>query len=113
MIYIPTKTISLYNTGQNLFTTPKHVVGKLTSLLIDSRDAATVITINDQFSGDVTNAVAAPTVQSSVVFQRTVYSGQQVVMEKQMLDDIRTLGAVKAYASASRDIVLVANYHFE
>ncbi len=72
-----------------------------------------MITINDQFSGDVTNGVASPTVQSSVVFQRTVFSGQQVIVEKQMLEDIRTLGIVKAYASASRDIVLVTNYHFE
>lgn len=110
---MPTKTIGLYNTGQTLFVTPKHEVGKLTSLHIDSRDAASVITINDQFSGDVTNAVASPTVQSSVVFQRTVVSGQQIVVEKQMLEDIRTLGIVRAYASASRDIVLVANYHFE
>ena len=30
-----------------------------------------------------------------------------------MLEDVRTLGIVKAYASASRDIVLVANFHFE
>jgi len=52
-------------------------------------------------------------VQSSIVFQRTVFSGQQIAIEQQMLDDTRTLGEVKAYASASRDIVLVANYHFE
>lgn len=110
---MPTKTIGLFNTGRTLFTTPKHAVGKLTSLLIDSRDAASVVTINDQFSGDVTNGVASPTVQSGVLFQRTVFSGQQVVLEKQMLEDIRTFGIVNAYASASRDIVLVANYHFE
>lgn len=57
--------------------------------------------------------MASPTVQSSIVFQRTVFSGQQIAIEQQMLDDTRTLGEVKAYASASRDIVLVANYHFE
>lgn len=110
---MPTKQIGIFDTGQTLFVTPRDKVGKITSIFIDNRNAERNITINDQFSGDVSNGVASPTVNSGVLLVKTVRSGQQIEINTDMLKDIRTLGTVSAYADASTNVVVVANYHFE
>lgn len=113
---MPTKKIGLFNTGQTLFTVGKHDVGRISSISIDPKVVASgdqQITIVDQYSGDVTAGVTAPTVNSAVVFTRTVYSGVQVTVDHNMLDDIRTFGIVSAYKSTSTDVVMVVNYHYE
>ena len=108
-----TKKIGIFDTGQKLFTTPKHVVGKITSLNIDNKDQANTIIINDQFSGDVSNGAATPTVQSGVLLQVTVTSGQTISVDKESLEDVKAFGHVYAYGSASGNCVVVTNYHFK
>lgn len=114
---MPTKKIGIYNTGQLLFSTPKHVVGKVTALNIDNKDVLSgnpnTIIINDQFSGDVSNGVATPTVNSGVLVQYTVYSGEHKTLKGDELGDIRTYGKVYGYGSVSGDIALVVGYKFE
>ena len=102
-----------YHSGQTIFTTPKHVTGKITAVNIDNKGAENTVVIQDMFSGDVSNGVASPTVQSGVLVQYTVISGDHKTLKTEELGDIRTFGIVQAYGSVSGDLALVVGYKFE
>lgn len=110
---MPTKKIGIYNTGQTLFSTPRHVVGKIDHILIDNRDTQNTIILQDMFSSDVTKKVASPIISSNVLVQVTVNSGQTISIDASSLKGIRTFGIVNAYGSTSADCVLVVGYHYE
>jgi len=111
---MPTKTIQNIGTaGATLFTTPKHVVGKVTSVNIDNKGAEVTITMQDMFSGDVSNGVSAPTANSGVLLQVTLLSGESLHLTKDSLEDIRTFGIVNAYGSVSGNYTMTVAYHFE
>lgn len=110
---MPSKRLGVYDVGQNILTTPKHQVGKLSAIQIDQRDAQTKITVVDMYSGDVSAGVASPTVNSGVILEVTVNSGEVISYNEDELKDKRIFGIASLYGSASRNITCVFDYHFE
>lgn len=112
---MPTARVAAHTTAQALFTTPKHVVGRITGINIDNQSgAARTIRIQDVFTPDASVGVPVPVAQTIERFQITVATVTSVQVPDYVLKDIRMLGAAKAIADAiAATCIIVVNYSFE
>jgi len=112
---MPTARVTANTAAQALFSVPKHVVGKVTSVKVDNQGgAARTVRLQDIFTPDVSAGVAVPSEQTKERLQITVGAGLTADVMETELRDLRFLGAVKAIASAiDANCVIIVGYHFE
>jgi hypothetical protein len=112
---MPTARVTANTTAQTLFTTPKHVVGRITAIDIDNQSGASrTIRIQDIFTPDPSVGVSSPSEQTIERFQATVENTKTLSVDEDALKDIRILGVAKAIADGvSTGCVIIVNYHFE
>lgn len=110
-----TKVIANISGQALIFTTPKHLKGKVTAINIANQaGSAVTIKILDNFTPDPSAAVATPAVQIKTRFQTTLYSGVSSYVQDENLIDIECLGSTYAEADhLDSGVVIVVNYHFE
>jgi len=110
-----TRVVSNLSGTAILFTTPKHVKGKITALNVDNQGASShTIILTDTFTPDASAGVASPTVQIKQRFQTTLVKGVVFSADENSLRDIECLGAVHAVGDTlDSGCVIIANYHFE
>jgi len=112
---MPTARVTAHTTAQALFSVPKHVVGKVTSVKVDNQGgAARTVRLQDIFTPDASAGVSAPSEQTKERLQITVGAGLTADVMETELRDLRFLGAVKAIANAvDANCVIIVGYHFE
>ncbi len=109
-----TSRVTASNVVQSLFTTPKHIKGKLSAVNIDNQSgAARTIQIQDVFTPDASAGTPGPLAQTRYRLQVTVPGTASLSFDEKSLKDIECLGAVGALADAvAAACVIVVNYHF-
>jgi len=110
-----TKRVTANTAAQELFNTPEHSKGKLTSLEVDNQGAAArTVRLQDVFTPDASAGVSSPTEQTVERKQVTVGAGLTASVPKEELEDLEFLGSCRAIASAiDASCVIIAGYHFE
>jgi hypothetical protein len=110
-----TRVVSDLSGQAVLFTTPKHVKGKITALNIDNQGASShTIILTDTFTPDASAGVASPTAQLKTRLQVTLVKGEVFSADEQSLRDIECLGVVGAVGDTlDSGCVIIANFHFE
>lgn len=110
-----TRVVSNLSGQALLFTTPKHVKGKITALNVDNQGASShTIILTDTFTPDASAGVTTPTVQIKQRFQTTLVKGVTFSADENSLKDIECLGAVYSLGDTlDSGCVVIANYHFE
>lgn len=112
---MPTAKATSHTTAQALFSTPEHVVGKITAINIDNQSGGNrTLRIQDEFTPDPSVGTPSPVPETKERFQITVSAGQSVSVDKNSLENIRILGDCKSIGDDIQALcVIVVNYHFE
>jgi hypothetical protein len=114
---MPQKVLSASTAYQTFFATPKHEVGKLTSLIVTNKTPTSVpvmVTLEDFFTPDASEGVASPTATSQEVTRMLVGAGLTGSLSKEELADIRVLGTCKMICDGDQSACYVdAAWHFE
>ncbi len=101
---------------QALLVTPLHMKVKFDAINIDNQGASGKITvqIQDDFTQDISNLVAAPVARSAFPFQASVPQGNTFIADQLMLKEIEGLGNIGVLCSATdAGCVITVDYHFE
>lgn len=111
------KVLTASASYQTFFDTPKHQVGKLTSLLMTNKTPTSVpvmAIIEDHFTPDASVGVTSPTATSQEVTRILVGAGLQGSLSREELADIRILGTCKVICDGTQSQCFIdAAWHFE
>jgi hypothetical protein len=99
---------------QPLFVTPLHMKAKIDSVTVDNQSGVPVtVQLEDDFTQDISQTVAAPVARSAFPFQRTVGAGLTDIADELAVSQIECLGNVGAICSATQAAcAIIVNYHF-
>ena len=110
-----TSRVTANTAAQALWTGPKHVKAKVTSVKVDNQGTALrTVRLQDLFTPDPSVGVPSPSAQTIDRLQISVGAGLTADVPETELRDLEMLGDAKAISSAiDTACVIVVMYHFE